>query len=169
MLDTPWRKTPAYQGGFLLDGGVHTLAGLRLILGKGNNSLNSVSAQTSQLQEHLPPIDTVDALLKTAAGAPGVVTLSFGSEFRESILEFTCENGVAMLIGDTLTVNGVTNDIPFEGMGVKEEVKAFGASIADGKLDEQLKPEEALADLEILEAMVKSGENGGKETLKLQQ
>ncbi|KAL4807627.1 hypothetical protein BDV18DRAFT_135692 [Aspergillus unguis] len=166
--NTPWRKTPAYQGGFLLDGGIHTLAALRLILGRGSNSLKTISAQTSQLQEHLPPIDTVDALLTTAAGAPGVVSLSFGSEFKDSVLEFTCDKGVVTLIGDQLTVNGVVTDIPFEGVGVKEEVKAFGESIVQGKLEDQLRPEEALADLEILEAMVKSGEDGGRETLKLQ-
>ncbi|KAL4912489.1 hypothetical protein BDW62DRAFT_216287 [Aspergillus aurantiobrunneus] len=166
--NTAWRKTPAYQGGFVLDGGIHTLAGLRLILGRGANSLKTVSAQTSQLQEHLPPIDTVDALVTTVSGASGVICLSFGSEFKDSVLEFTCEKGVATLVGDRLTVDGVATDIPFEGVGVKEEVKAFGASIRSGELDERLRPEEALADLEILEMIVRSGEeDGGRKTLKL--
>ncbi|KAL4903159.1 hypothetical protein BDW74DRAFT_156745 [Aspergillus multicolor] len=168
-FNTPWRKTPEYQGGFLLDGGVHTLAGLRLILGRRPNSLKSLSAQTSQLQEHLPPIDTVDALLTTASGAPGVLNLSFGSEFKDSVLEFTCEKGVVSLVDDRLTVNGDATDIPFEGTGVKEEVKAFGESIGAGKLNDKLRPEEALADLEILESMIKSGEDGERKTLKLQE
>ncbi|OJJ65063.1 hypothetical protein ASPSYDRAFT_39863 [Aspergillus sydowii CBS 593.65] len=166
--NTPWRKTPEYQGGFVLDGGIHFLAGLRLILGRGSNSLKTVTAQTSQLQEHLPPMDTVDALATTASGAPGVINISFGSEFRDFLLEFTCEKGVVTLIGDKLTVGGVVTDIPFEGVGVKEEVEAFGASILDGGLDNKLRPEEALADLEILEMLVTSGEDGGRKTLKLQ-
>ncbi|KAL4923495.1 Gfo/Idh/MocA family protein [Aspergillus undulatus] len=167
-FNTPWRKTPKYQGGFLLDGGVHTLAGLRLILGRGPNSLKTVSAQTAQLQEHLPPIDTVDALLTTASGARGTLSLSFGSEFKDSVLEFTCEKGVVSLVGDRLTINGAATDIPFEGVGVKEEVEAFAASIIAGTLDERLQPEEALADLEVLESMIKSGEDGGRKTLELQ-
>ncbi|KAL6232765.1 hypothetical protein BDW75DRAFT_216886 [Aspergillus navahoensis] len=167
-FNTPWRKTPEYQGGFLLDGGIHTLAGIRLILGRGKNSLKTLTAQTSQLQEHLPPIDTVDALLTTVSGAPGVINLSFGSEFKDFLLEFTCEKGVVSLVDDRLTVNGVATDIPFEGVGVKEEVRAFGESIINGKLSEKLRPEEALADLEILEMMVNSGEDGGRKTLKLQ-
>ncbi|KAL2797612.1 hypothetical protein BJX66DRAFT_87346 [Aspergillus keveii] len=166
---TSWRKTPAYQGGFVLDGGIHTLAGLRLILGRGGNELKTLSAQTCQLQEYLPPIDTVDAVAKTASGAPGVISLSFGSEFKELALEFTCAEGVVTLVDDRLTVKGDVTDIPFEGVGVKEEVQAFAASIGNGKLDEMLRPEEALADLEILESIVKSGEEDGeKKALSLQ-
>ncbi len=32
--NTPWRTKPEYQGGFLLDGGVHYTAGIRILLGK---------------------------------------------------------------------------------------------------------------------------------------
>ncbi|KAL3467812.1 hypothetical protein BJX64DRAFT_247518 [Aspergillus heterothallicus] len=166
---TSWRKTPEYQGGFVLDGGIHTLAGIRLILGRGGNELKTISAQTCLLQEYLPPIDTVDAVARTASGAPGVISLSFGSETKESVFEFTCAKGVATLVDDRLTVNGVATDIPFEGVGVKEEVKAFAASILNGKLDDLLRPEEALADLEILENIIKSGEEDGqKKALNLQ-
>ncbi|KAL2829219.1 hypothetical protein BDW59DRAFT_178564 [Aspergillus cavernicola] len=159
---TSWRKIPEYQGGFVLDGGVHTIAGLRLILGGGGNALGSVSAHTCLQQDYLPPLDTVDAVVKTTSGAPGVISLSFGSEFKDSVLEFTCADGVVTLIDDRLTVSGVATDIPFEGVGVKEEVKAFGASIVNGKLDERLRPEEALADLEIVETIIQSGEKDGE-------
>ncbi|KAL4878838.1 hypothetical protein BJY04DRAFT_220673 [Aspergillus karnatakaensis] len=166
-FNTPWRKTPEYQAGFVLDGGIHTLAGLRLILGKGSNALSSLSALTTQLQPHLPPLDTVDAIAKTAAGGTGVISLSFGSEFKDSVLEFTAEKGVVSLVDDRLTVNGIATDIPFEGVGVKEEVVAFGKSIAEESWEGKLSPEEALADLEILEAIVKSGEGdvSGGQTL----
>ncbi|KAL3478658.1 hypothetical protein BJX99DRAFT_256306 [Aspergillus californicus] len=155
--NTSWRKSPEYQGGFVLDGGVHMIAGLRLILGRGD-ALESVSAHTCLQQEYLPPLDTVDAVARTSSGAQGSISLSFGSEFKDSVLEFTCANGVVTLVGDTLSVSGVATEIPFEGPGVKEEVKAFGASVANGKLDERLQPEEALADLEIIEEMIQSSE-----------
>jgi hypothetical protein len=107
--------------------------------------------------------------VKTASGAPGVISLSYGSEFKDFVLEFTCANGVVTLVDDRLTVSGAATDIPFEGVGVKEEVKAFGASIVNGKLDERLQPEEALADLEILEMMIKSDERDGeRKSLTLQ-
>ncbi|KAL2819155.1 hypothetical protein BJX63DRAFT_382549 [Aspergillus granulosus] len=167
--NTSWRKTPEYQGGFILDGGIHTLAGIRLILGRGGNELKTISAQSCLLQDYLPPIDTVDAVAKTASDAPGVISLSFGSEVKESVFEFTCADGVVTLVDDRLTVKGVATDIPFEGAGVKEEVQAFAASIIDGKLNELLRPEEALADLEILENIIKSGEEDGqKKALGLQ-
>ena len=58
-----WRKVPTHQGGFLLDGGVHFTAGLRLLLGP-DNPLVSISAHTSQMQEHLPPVDSIEATAK---------------------------------------------------------------------------------------------------------
>ncbi|KKK19137.1 hypothetical protein P175DRAFT_0528433 [Aspergillus ochraceoroseus IBT 24754] len=158
---TEWRKTPEHQGGFVLDGGVHMAAGLRLILGAGN-ALKTVSAQTCLQQEHLPPLDTVDAVLKTESGATGVLSLSYGSEFKDLCVEFTCAKGVVTLVDDRLTVNGESFDIPFEGVGVKEEVAAFGASIVKGALDKELHPEQALADLEVLEMSFQSGEGDGE-------
>jgi predicted dehydrogenase len=40
---TKWRQTPTYQGGYMLDGGVHDIAALRLILGE-ISSVSSFSA-----------------------------------------------------------------------------------------------------------------------------
>ncbi|KAL2862721.1 uncharacterized protein BJX67DRAFT_391096 [Aspergillus lucknowensis] len=159
---TPWRKVPEYQGGFVLDGGIHIFAGLRLVLGGGCNALKTLSAHTCLQQEYLPPIDTVEAVAKTVSDAPGVISLSYGSEIKEFVIEFTCAGGVVTLVDDRLTVSGVATDIPFEGTGVKEEVGAFAASILNGSLDARLRPEEALADLEILENIIKSGEEDGQ-------
>ncbi|KAG9713455.1 hypothetical protein KCU73_g16512, partial [Aureobasidium melanogenum] len=53
--------------------------------------------------------------------------------------------------------------------GVRQELKAWGESISQGKADPLQTPQEALADLEVLESMIKSGEAGGKAIeLKLQ-
>jgi predicted dehydrogenase len=46
--------------------------------------------------------------------------------------------------------------------GVKEEVAAFAESISSGKLDSRLSISEALQDLRILEAMLKSAEAEGQ-------
>ncbi|GAA5991474.1 hypothetical protein JCM10908_005720 [Rhodotorula pacifica] len=72
-----WRKVPDYQGGFLLDGGVHFAAALRHVL---PSPILSISASVRQLQPYLPPIDTLQALVTCEDGTTGTLTLSFGLE-----------------------------------------------------------------------------------------
>ncbi|KAJ9288044.1 hypothetical protein DTO021C3_4448 [Paecilomyces variotii] len=159
---TEWRKAPSHQGGFLLDGGVHFIAGLRLFLGP-TDPITTLSAQTRLLQEHLAPVDTVDAVLKTKSGATGVFSVSFGSDFKDTAYEIACDGGVVTLTFDGVTVNGVKQDVEYDGRGVKDEVADFAASVAKGgPLDRRQTVNEALADLEILEKFLKSGEKDGE-------
>jgi predicted dehydrogenase len=58
---TTWRQTPAYQGGFVLDGGVHDVALLRMILGE----VAQVSAHTAQFAEVGSNIAQVTLLPRT--------------------------------------------------------------------------------------------------------
>lgn len=167
-LETEWRKTPTHQGGFLLDGGVHFTAGLRLLLGP-SNPLATLSAQTSQLQPHLPPVDTVDAVLKTEHGATGTFSVSFGTSFKGSEWSIACKKGVVSVSGSKVTVGEDTKDVEDEKTGVPPEVRKWGDALKAGKANERQIPEEALADLELLEGMLKSGEAGGEKIgLKLQ-
>ncbi|OOF91695.1 hypothetical protein ASPCADRAFT_211057 [Aspergillus carbonarius ITEM 5010] len=162
---TEWRRTPAYRGGFVLDGGIHVVAGLRLILGK-EDALAVVSAMSCLQQEHLAPVDTVDAVVKTKSGATGVVSLSYGAAVNETVFEFSCDGGVVSLNLDRVTANGQSFEVPYEGRGVNFELAAFGESIRKGELEARLRPEEALADLEIMEGMFTS--DGGCVQLDLQ-
>ncbi|RAL14896.1 60S ribosomal eL32 domain-containing protein [Aspergillus homomorphus CBS 101889] len=148
-LKTEWRRIPSHQGGFVLDGGVHLVAGLRLILGE-TDALASLSAQSSLLQEYLAPMDTVDAVAQTKSGASGAITMSYGSAFNDFVFEFDCAQGAVTLNGDRVTVKGEHVDVPFTGRGVNHEVAGFAASIRDGAVQALLRPEEALADLEPL-------------------
>ncbi|CAI7635055.1 unnamed protein product [Penicillium manginii] len=159
---TPWRKVPEYQGGFLLDGGVHMIAGLRLILGSAQQ-IKTVSAQSYLQQSYLPPVDTVDAVVKTRSGATGVISLSWGSPFNRHSFEFACEKGSVALNFDDVAVNDVKYSVPFDGRGVSAEVAEFATSIINGKaVEKRQSPEEALADLEVLEQMLQSGEKQGE-------
>ncbi|KAJ6128933.1 hypothetical protein N7471_010150 [Penicillium samsonianum] len=158
---TAWRKTPEYQGGFLLDGGVHMTAALRLILGPAER-LSILSAQSQLQQSFLPPVDTVDAVAKTESGVTGVISLSWGSSFNDQIFEVACEKGVVTLNFDDVTVNGEKHHVEFDGKGVEPEVAEFANSILSGKPDSRQSPEQALADLEILEQMLRSGEKDGE-------
>ncbi|GAA6025049.1 hypothetical protein JCM11491_002005 [Sporobolomyces phaffii] len=94
---TGWRQVPDYQGGYILDGGVHFVAGLRHIL---PYPITSVFAVAHQHQEFLPPCDTLAGVLtatppppspspsspsSTPSSSPqstisGTFTFSFGTE-----------------------------------------------------------------------------------------
>ncbi|KAF7309010.1 GFO-IDH-MocA domain-containing protein [Mycena kentingensis (nom. inval.)] len=73
---TPWRTIPDYQGGFLLDGGVHTIAALRTMLPK---QITHLSAFASLNFEYLKPHDTIHAVVQSGSNYHGIVELSFGA------------------------------------------------------------------------------------------
>lgn len=126
------------------------------------NPLVSISANTAQLQEHLPPVDTIDATAKAKNGATGTISISFGTTIKGTEWTVGCENGVVSTSNGKVTVGDKTEEIQDEKTGVPPEVRAWGEALAAGKANERQSPEEALADLEIIEACLRSGEQGGK-------
>lgn len=158
--ETDWRKVPTHQGGFLLDGGVHFAAVLRLLL--RDDHLVSLSAQTAQLQEHLPPVDTVEAATKAKSGAVGSISFSFGTTANGSEYNIGCEKGFVSVTNTMVTVDGKQEEVEEEGSGVTPEIRAWGESLAQKQANVLQSPREALADLEIIEACLRSGEQGGK-------
>ncbi|WQF89079.1 Putative gfo/Idh/MocA-like oxidoreductase, NAD(P)-binding domain superfamily [Colletotrichum destructivum] len=169
-IETAWRKKPDYQGGFLLDGGVHFAAALRLLLGK-EAAPDSVAAFSDLTQKHLPPIDTINAVVRTRSGATGSFAVSVGSPLSAFDFHVAGEKGSVTLSSHDLTVkpfDGEARTAQFEQTsGVKEEVKAWAEGLVAGKPNPLQSPEEALADLEFLEKIFKSGEQDGA-TQKLQ-
>lgn len=161
--ETSWRKVPTHQGGFLLDGGVHFVAVLRLLLGK-DDPLVSIAAYTAQLQEHLPPVDTVEAVGRTKSGAVGSIGISFGTPNGGSEYHVESEKGFVSVSEKVVTVGDKQETIEEEGSGVAPEVRAWGEGLAGKKENVLQSPREALADLEIIEACLKSGEQNGKAT-----
>jgi predicted dehydrogenase len=166
---TSWRTKPDYQGGFLLDGGVHHAAATRLFLRGQGNAAVSVRAFTNLTCAHLPPIDTVTAIVKTESGATGTYYHSAGSLMDSFEWEVACERGSVKSVGDVVTVvkdGAVKVEKTFEKTsGVREEVDAWAGSIREGKgvVVPLQSPEEALGDLEFLERMFGSGDVGGEE------
>ncbi|KAF2838166.1 NAD(P)-binding protein [Patellaria atrata CBS 101060] len=167
--ETEWRKEPGYQGGFILDGGVHDAAGARLLLGS-ENAPTHVSAFTTQLQPHLPPVDTLDAIWKLNSGVSGTFSLSFGTTFSGKEYAVACEKGTVFVTKSKVVVNKdgneETNEFPDEGAGVKQEVKAWAEGIKNGKQNPRQLPAQALQDLILIESMLQSGERSG-ETITL--
>lgn len=174
--ETEWRKKPAYQGGFLLDGGVHYVAATRLLLGESAKP-TALSAYTALLKPHLAPFDTLNSIWHTKSGISGTFSCSFGTTLSGSEYTVACEGGSVTVVRGKVTVRtgeeseGKFTEVDFkdEGSGVKQEVAAWAESIIAGIQNPLQSPEEALADLEILEKMLKSGEGHGKtESLQFQ-
>ena len=165
--ETEWRKKPDHQGGFLLDGGVHFVAATRLLLKGGGQKINKVSAFTAQLQQHLPPVDTLNATMQLENGASGTLSISFGTTDTGSEYLVACEKGSVHVSRGKVVVkrdgqDAESKEFPDEGNGVNQEIKAWAQSLEKGSRNEMQSPEEALRDLEILECCLRSGEQGGK-------
>ncbi|KAI5806980.1 hypothetical protein EDC01DRAFT_608843 [Geopyxis carbonaria] len=166
--NTKWRQVPDYQGGFVLDGGVHYAAGLSILLGE-KDALEKVSAFTAQNLEHLPPVDTMAATCKTKSGKVGFFSVSWGTTDRGWEFSVAAEKGVVRVLpGGKVELKKQGEDKATEELfkneenGVKQEVKAFAESITKGKLDSKQTPEAAMKDLEIIEKMLTSGDKGGE-------
>ncbi len=154
---TPWRTVPEYQGGFLLDGGVHFTAGLNLLLGE-TEKVRSLVAYSTLNMEYLPPVDTVSAVIKTGKGVVGNLRISFGSSERKFEYVFAAEKGVVSVygggkVGVKLGVGTEQEEEvveSFDEKGVEHEVRAFAEAVEKGEADGRQAPELALADLELV-------------------
>ncbi|CAK7237607.1 hypothetical protein SBRCBS47491_010041 [Sporothrix bragantina] len=172
FFNTEWRKVPEYQGGFLLDGGVHFVAGLRHMLAatEEKHEIQRVTAATTLLQEKLAPVDTVNAVFVTNHKAVGTFCVSFGMEHKGGFqIEVVTSNGSVTMTPTDVTTKWVEGGEKKEdrkefsfSAGVKPEVAAFAASLPSGQVDPRQKPEEALQDLAVLEAMLTSADKGGE-------
>lgn len=151
----------------MLDAGVHFSAALRLLLGE-EAAPRTLIAYTSQVQDHLPPLDTVHSVIKTKSDAIGTFSISVGTTLSVSEFGIACEKGSVTASVKKVTVvrtSGAKKETHVEEFaattGVKEEVRAWAESLIGGKADPLQAPETALGDLELLEGIFRSGEQGG--------
>lgn len=137
---------------------MHFTAVLRLLLGP-SNPITRVSAFTCQLQPHLPPCDTFNAILKTRSGISGTLAISAGTTFKGTGFTVAGEKGTVTLRRETdgwaVTVcdlEGKEGSRKFlgEGSRVGLEVRTWAEGIEKGEVDERAEPEEALRDLEMV-------------------
>jgi predicted dehydrogenase len=160
--NTAWRRTGAVPGGFLLDGGVHHVAALRLMLG----DVESVQAVVRQVRDDLPPADTMSATLRFASGAVGSYTVTYAAPiYSASPLEVMGSEGrLRVDRGQLQLTRGeeTTTEQPVDRDGVQGELEAFVDAVLDG-VPHRNTPEEGLADLAVLEAMLRSGVSGRAE------
>lgn len=169
---TGWRGNPQHQGGPILDGGIHYAAATRMFL-EGESAAESTSAFTSLTCKYLPPIDTINAIIQTKSRASGTIQISFGSRIDALEWDFGLEGGSVKVSEDTVTVKPVGGEAVVKNFpsssGVPEEVNAWAQGIQAGKQNSLQSMQEALADLEFLEKIFRSGEQKGAVTKYLLQ
>ncbi|KAH6640235.1 hypothetical protein F5144DRAFT_589756 [Chaetomium tenue] len=164
-FNTAWRKTPEYQGGFLLDGGVHFVAGLRFLLEAAGQEIKQLVGFSGLLDEKLIPVDTVQAVALTGNRKSGTIIITFGTEFKSGTeVEVVTTKGAVSwnpIEVKTVTSQGEEKKEFPSSNGVTEEVAAFGEAINARQINSLQSPQEALKDLEILQRLLESGAGEG--------
>lgn len=162
-----WRGSPDYPGGHLLDSGVHFVALLRQLVGE----IESVSATVSQRRPHLPPVDSVTAVIKFASGAEGSFQLSFAAAAQDGrpatlmlvgskgSLYVDLSNSVIRLRDPTREEFLRVPDDPWVQGGVYQTIAHCLQSFRHSA-PLRSSPAEALRDVAVIEAMLESGQRG---------
>ncbi|KAF9045019.1 oxidoreductase family protein [Panaeolus papilionaceus] len=175
---TPWRTVPDYQGGFLLDGGVHFVAALRVMLSR---PLTQVSAFASLNKDYLKPHDTIHAIVKAGDKVNGTAELTWafptpsrpqadtwvitGSEGWISINHVYRANApavVRIVIKSMVKHEGKPDEEKEEVLeilseGIAAELKSFfGAIVGQDDGHRFGDPQAALSDVAFIEAALNS-------------
>lgn len=156
---TDWRRSGTFPGGFLMDGGVHHIAALRLVLGE----IARVTAFAAQMRPDLPPVDTLTAALRFESGLIGSYSVTYASTAPfASHLTVIGEKGTLRVNRDflELTLDGQTEALPLApSQGVTDELAAFARTVRLGEPHHN-SPQQALQDVAVVEAMLRSAETG---------
>ncbi|KAF5390675.1 hypothetical protein D9757_002569 [Collybiopsis confluens] len=178
---TPWRTVPDYQGGFLLDGGVHTIAALRTIL---PHSFTQLSGFASLNKEYLAPHDTIHSVIKAGSHYHGIVEMTFASPTKSTPVSdnivvtgtdgwLACNrssDGFKVVIKSRVREEGKPEDeqkyeekeeaATFPSKGVETELVAFFGKIENKSEALDIgSPKNALTDVAFIQAALNSQGN----------
>lgn len=157
---TEWRRS-GFPGGFLLDGVIHLVAALRLLLGE----IETVSSLVDQVASDLPPADTMSALLRFANGANGALQVSYAVDAPWSA-PLTIVGTQGSLRVDRGLIELTRQGEPPECIecgklhGVQRELAAFADAIQHGAPHRNT-AEEGLRDLAVVEALLMAATRPG--------
>jgi predicted dehydrogenase len=160
-----WRQSGQLPGGYLLDGGVHHTAAMRMLVGE----IVEVSATIRQVAPHLPPADTISAHLRFANGAIGSYLASYGlaSPWPPHLHMIGEQGAIRLQRGEVeLSHNGAIRTIQCAKYdGVENELAAFATAIRSGA-PQRNTPEEGYRDLAAVEALLRSAQQGTLEAVE---
>lgn len=156
---TTWRRDGSVPGGFLLDGGVHHIAAMRMVLGE----ITAVTATARQVSPDLKPLDTLSASVSFDNGVLGtyLVTYAAGAGWTPSFDIVGTEGTLRVQRRQIeLTRGEETEQIDVDGYnGVEWELVAFADAIRHGSAHRNT-PEAGLRDLAVIEAMLQAAKTG---------
>lgn len=156
MVRDGMAQRPAIPRGFILDMCVHNFALLRQLLGSGN-PIVQIAAMGNQNQQHLPPVDTINAAIRLQDGTVGSLCMSFSSRRATTETSITYEHGYIEMLGGYSHIRVVdrTGKVLYEkdyseiseAQPCRGELAALIKSIQARIIDPMLDPQQALIDL----------------------
>lgn len=129
-----WRKHHQYKGGFITDGGVHSIAALRLIFGE----ITPISILVQSANPEVGKVDTCNLQIRFSNGITGTLFLFYSTPhyYENRILVFGDKGTLISDGGDSITLKTNFNNDYFEevktGNGFKEEFEDFYSAIREG-------------------------------------
>jgi predicted dehydrogenase len=165
--ETFWRRAGDFPGGFLLDGGVHWASVFRMVIGE----VARASAFAMLSRPDCPPLNTIAANFEFENGCIGTFSGIYGAprggdynagltvSGTEGFLHATYDR-VTVSRGDesrTIKTAGVSN--------VQAELAAFAETIRHGTPNRN-SPQQALQDVALIEALLRSAETGRAEMVE---
>ncbi|MBX3083506.1 MAG: Gfo/Idh/MocA family oxidoreductase [Anaerolineae bacterium] len=155
---TAWRRDKSFPGGFILDGGVHNIAAMRMVMGE----IEAVSAFVTQVRPDLPPADTLCVTFRFANGALGSWTHTYvaTSPWLNGAMQVIGERGAMQISPQQLdvSIDGKITAQAFQVNGVQEELAAFARAI--GGEPSRSTPPHALQDVAVIQAILESARTG---------
>ncbi|MDI3475940.1 MAG: hypothetical protein PWQ79_1420 [Thermococcaceae archaeon] len=149
-VHTGWRKSPKHVGGFLSDGGVHHVAAMRLIFG----DVAWISAAVRDLSPLLGGLDFMSSLLEFESGVVGTYTAGYSIKGKDRF-EIVGTHGRMLVESDRILLNGEEIGVNPEN-SYKLEFEDFYRVVMGERENVLGSPLEALKDLAVIEAAVKS-------------
>ncbi|KAL2590681.1 hypothetical protein AAZV13_13G301900 [Glycine max] len=174
-FSSSWRRN--FTGGFILDMGVHFIAGLRMLVGC---EIVSVSAMTSHVDLTLPPPDNISSVFHLENGCSGVFVMVVSSRSPKTLWRVVGLNGTLQVergfqgqhgyLVSFYGTDGQNKSSFFPFSGVTEELKAFINDVSEITLkkrnqfvtEPRLSYVEGARDVAVLEAMLESGARQGE-------
>lgn len=177
-FSSTWRRN--FYGGFILDMGVHFIAGLRMIVGC---EIKTVSSIARHVDMTLPPPDNLSALFQLENGVAGVFVMLVSATSPKIFwrldgtkgtlqVERGNESGRHGYLVSFYPADGECQETFYPFSGVTEELKSFIHDISQSvnkdvtghKPDCRLSYIEGARDIAVLEAMLESSAKQGAQT-----
>lgn len=174
-FSSTWRRN--YTGGFILDMGVHFIAGLRMLVGC---EVVSVSAMTTHVDPDLPPPDNLSSLFQLENGCSGVFVMVVSSRSPQILWRVVGLKGTVQIERGHIdgqhgylvlffSADGQRKSSFYPFSGVDAELKTFIHDVSqatrkkgsDYEVEPRLSFLEGARDVAILDAMLESGSKQG--------